>query len=1093
MTLQSVFLHLLNMSITAGWLVLAVAVLRLVFRRAPKWIHCLLWVMVAVRLLCPISIESALSLIPSAETVPVESFTYDTPAINSGVPVVDNAVNPVLSENFTPQPEASVNPMQVVTAVAAYVWVAGVAIMLLYAAIATIRLRVQVRESVRLRDNVFRCDRIASPFILGVIRPKIYLPTTLSDADEISVVAHEQTHLHRRDHWWKPLGFLLLTVYWFNPLLWVGYVLLCRDIESACDERVIREMDVSQRKSYSQALLTCSAPRHLVTACPLAFGETGVKSRIKSVLNYKKPAFWLIIVAIVATTVAAVCLLTNPTSDEKLDEALTEIILAENQSKHSGFAYPTEAHTVFGTRKKDDKITAYALVLYEEYYRDGTGALETVNSSHIPTAITLGTHEDGTYYCEEYWTPGDGTQYLPDMKEKFPFFYRIRVDTDKYYDVHHRQTLADAEEYFGLEGDDDSTSFENVALDSRGIIAPYVDNIGAVFGDVDYSNENLPVRVMNSLEEFQTFVSDYCSTQGSAASADSLLDLYTSPVFDRNVLVAVYYTDGSSSVQPQVVAMTSEAGSGKATLFVDVYSPYMQNDAVGSWIMLTTIDREYAENITTYSAQVRGYIASNQYAAAFKQAVEEPVGAQEEWRDRLTDNESMYLYKMTGRLSWGERSMKANSGTYIGAFNNEGVTYYVSADYSFICTEDKMAYLPAEDSDFLRELFMPRGGVTYITPYWREQLPAGMTTSKLPKKDYWLTLGHPMTYDKATQISGGYSLSKSDIKKIKNILKAVEWRSDAPDDAQLFEAYFMLDDSVKYYVNLDVWGESGYLYNGKEYATLTKEQSGQLDFMLNDCGSVSATHYLYGNYAESNKAERYFVLDVVWADDASLIGKKIRVNHKYTGGRGSPHIGTMIEASYDGTVIDDMIYALGWGEQDKDVFNNKVDVDDKGTFTGKVIHVADGSVLMDCYDKGKFDIVWVIYKNAYPNMKPQMGEEYTVTHDGMVMETYPQQVIATEMLAVSSTPLKNTFISAERALEIAMKHWNVEIGVMDQENGYYTTVYVLENPTEENPKYTIGKRYVDEQNGGPGNSALNGTLYIDAVTGEIIRDTTEPG
>ena len=328
--MESVFLHLVNMSITAGWLVLVVMVLRLVFRRAPKWIHCLLWALVALRLIFPLSIESAISLIPSAETVPVDTFLYETPIIHSGVPVVDNVVNPIISESLAPQPMDSVNPTQVVSTVATYVWVLGMVAMVLYALITTARLWWRVRESVSLRDNVRLCDRIATPFILGLFRPRIYLPTTLAAGDSASVLAHEQAHIRRRDHWWKPLGFLLLSVYWFHPLLWVGYILLCRDIEAACDEKVIHHMDVAQRKAYSASLLACSAPRHLITACPLAFGETGVKNRIKSVLNYKKPAFWIIIVAVVATVVAAVCLLTNPktpASDTQVEQPITRFNL----------------------------------------------------------------------------------------------------------------------------------------------------------------------------------------------------------------------------------------------------------------------------------------------------------------------------------------------------------------------------------------------------------------------------------------------------------------------------------------------------------------------------------------------------------------------------------------------------------------------------------------------------------------------------------------------------------------------------------------------------------------------------------------------
>ena len=447
--MESVFLHLLNMSITAGWLVLAVVALRLIFRRAPKWVHCLLWVLVAVRLMCPVSLESALSLIPSAETVPVEDFLYNTPSIHSGVPVVDAVVNPIISNDFAPTLENSVNPMQVVSVVAANLWVLGMVGMVLYAVISTLRLRHRVREAAFVRDNVWQCDAIATPFILGIIRPRIYLPTLLGAEEAKSVIAHEQAHLTRRDHWWKPLGFLLLTVYWFNPLLWLGYILLCRDIEAACDERVVQDMDVEGRKEYSRILLSCSAPRRLVTACPLAFGETGVKSRIKAVLNYRKPAFWLVLTAIVATVAAAVCLLTNPktTVSDDLDAALSRIILDYNRNEHRGDAYPTEAHTVLGVEKKRGNTVVYAMVLYEEYYLDQLGDLQVQSCSHIPTVLTVG-KKDGTYTLVDYRIPRDGSDFVKDIKTLFPARLRGKVDTSLYSEKHRAATLDAARQHF---------------------------------------------------------------------------------------------------------------------------------------------------------------------------------------------------------------------------------------------------------------------------------------------------------------------------------------------------------------------------------------------------------------------------------------------------------------------------------------------------------------------------------------------------------------------------------------------------------------------------------------------------------------------
>ena len=314
--MSGIFLKLLNLSISASWLVLVVLALRLVLKRAPKWVNVLLWGMVALRLMLPFSIESALSLIPSAETVSPEVVQFDpAPTITSSVEFIDNAVNPSLSESFAAAPSASANPLYVWTYLAGWVWLIGLAAMLAYALVSYLRLRRRVSASIPLRENIYVCDEVPSPFILGIVHPRIYLPSALDEAQRGSVLSHERAHLARRDHWWKPLGFALLAVYWFNPLLWLAYTLLCRDIELACDERVLRGMDAGQVKDYSSALLACSVPRRMLAACPLAFGEVGVGARVKNALRYKKPAFWVVAASVAVCVVVAVCFLTNPRTD----------------------------------------------------------------------------------------------------------------------------------------------------------------------------------------------------------------------------------------------------------------------------------------------------------------------------------------------------------------------------------------------------------------------------------------------------------------------------------------------------------------------------------------------------------------------------------------------------------------------------------------------------------------------------------------------------------------------------------------------------------------------------------------------------------
>lgn len=353
--MTDVFLGFLNRSLSAAILIFAIVLIRLVFKKAPKWLLCALWALAAVRLLCPVSVESVLSLIPSAETVQPEIVYSAAPAITSGIPAVDAIVNPPLQAAFTPDPVQSANPLQILTWLAAWVWLGGCAVLFLYAVISALRLRLRVCTAVRLEGNVFQSEFVPSPFILGVFRPRIYLPFGLEPGAQDMVLAHERAHLKRGDQLWKPLGFLLLTAYWFNPVCWLAYILFCRDIEAACDEKVVRELGDDCKTAYSRALLQCSVPRRMITACPLAFGETGVKGRIKSVLNYKKPAFWVVLAAVLVSIAVAVCFLTDPKTDTEQPEEDTPASTAADG--------PAEADSTLPTSEFFSSIQDYA-----EYY-----------------------------------------------------------------------------------------------------------------------------------------------------------------------------------------------------------------------------------------------------------------------------------------------------------------------------------------------------------------------------------------------------------------------------------------------------------------------------------------------------------------------------------------------------------------------------------------------------------------------------------------------------------------------------------------------------------------------------------------------------
>ncbi|NLZ56184.1 MAG: hypothetical protein GX900_05930 [Clostridiaceae bacterium] len=365
--MSAVFLKVLNMSITASWLILAVVVARLLMKKAPKWIACLLWAVVALRLIFPFSFESVLSLIPSIETIPPDIATLPKPAIDSGITIINKTINPIIKDSFSPNPVANVNPLQIVIDIASIIWVAGIVALLSYALISYLRLKKTVSASVAIRDRIMVCDEVKAPFILGVFRPRIYVPSSMGGETLEYVIDHEQAHLQRRDHWWKPLGYLLLTIYWFSPLCWVAYILLCRDIEMACDEKVIRDMDKDKVAAYSQALLDCGRSRRVIAVCPLAFGEVGVKERVKAALSYKKPLFWVVIVAVIACIVLAVCFLTNPVSSSQPTVAATDEIKQSSEIPASSPAQPQETGSNQDVKVAPSKPVTYLDTLRKKY------------------------------------------------------------------------------------------------------------------------------------------------------------------------------------------------------------------------------------------------------------------------------------------------------------------------------------------------------------------------------------------------------------------------------------------------------------------------------------------------------------------------------------------------------------------------------------------------------------------------------------------------------------------------------------------------------------------------------------------------------
>ena len=446
--MERIFIQLVNMSLVAGWLILAVLLIRGIFNKLPKLFRCVLWGLVALRLICPWSIESDMSIIPKAEIIAdnatkVDILSDKKEIVNNSEDVLHNEVldnNVIVNGNYeagnidtTVKEDSSVKSSQsnvkesslsVSISTLSKIWAVGIAAMAIYYAVSYVILKRKVRVSIRYDKNIYLCDNISSAFILGLIKPKIYVPSYLSEVELGNVIKHERAHLSRHDNWWKPIGFCLLSVYWFNPLIWIAYIIFCKDIELACDEKVIKTMNVAEVKEYSNTLLECSISCKLIVAAPLAFGEVAVKSRIKSVLNYKRPAFWVIIAGVVISIALVIGFMTKPISydksvDEVLDRFISEVILEEYKSKEINNCIPFESHYIIGAKEENNQAIVYMLVNYDGFVWEDND-VKSITGSFVPTVVTAKKDKAGRYVLEEYWKPRDGDFYGDDIREKFP-------------------------------------------------------------------------------------------------------------------------------------------------------------------------------------------------------------------------------------------------------------------------------------------------------------------------------------------------------------------------------------------------------------------------------------------------------------------------------------------------------------------------------------------------------------------------------------------------------------------------------------------------------------------------------------------------
>lgn len=438
--METVFLKVADMAYGAGWLILAVVFFRFLLKKAPKWMSCLLWALVAFKLFCPFTIESAFSLVPEGEPLPSQVMTEDRFQAPVGIKNMDTPVNAHSQESSHEEVTIPEEQEPDVLQILGIVWALGFTVFVLYGLIGYCRLARLTLARVNPEKGVFLCDNIDTPFILGILRPRICLPSAMKPEQAAYVIAHERMHLKRRDHLWKPLGFLLLAVYWFYPLVWLSYILFCRDMEAACDERVIREMGQESKKPYAQALLSCSVRQSPVTPCPLAFGEVGVKERVKNILHYKKPAFWVMAAAMVCFVIAAVCFLTSPKKEEAEAE---QNLVEEVTAKESGVVVAGDAaKQAEVTRKAQDTEEAESTEAQEELAqflwdwqaafcaRDGE-AIASIVTKELADRLLAGTEGSYSFGVSSPWpwdAESDAMLYEYDGERAVIYYYAMTSD-----------------------------------------------------------------------------------------------------------------------------------------------------------------------------------------------------------------------------------------------------------------------------------------------------------------------------------------------------------------------------------------------------------------------------------------------------------------------------------------------------------------------------------------------------------------------------------------------------------------------------------------------------------------------------------------
>ncbi|MBQ6451828.1 MAG: M56 family metallopeptidase [Solobacterium sp.] len=610
--MSAVFLGILKLSIRAGWLILAVIPLRILLQKSPKWIYCVLWGLVGIRLVCPVSLPGPFSLIPHVK-LPVTD-TYHIPLVNAGITVINEASEPIHYSTYTVSQSVGSGTEQGFRNVFTAVWIIGVVLMLVYALFSYLKLKRTVSASIPEEEDIMVCDDISSPFILGIIHPLIYLPSGLDEKVKESVISHERAHLQRHDHWWKPLGWLVLSIHWFNPLCWLAYILLCRDIEAACDEKVIRTMDRQCKAAYSEALLACRMQRRMITACPVAFGETGVKQRVRSILSYRKPALWIIIVSVLVCIIAGIGFLSDPAADTVMDEKLASSLEAAAREHHGYTTDPRPGFTavdadVMKIVQEKDSTTVYAWIMCEKYAYDG-GKVSHQSGSHIPTVITFDTSSDreDIYPVKEYWQPRDGSYYAGDIRAKFPILLWQRAFDVSGSEAQSERCRAKAEAYFAENG-----SSGGIQVNVKTAWAGWSDD-SRIFTEslnpetmLISSYRHLPVYKAETAEELRnlrsTFADILTLNQGhdEVPSFDETISGYDESFFDKHTLVLAYVSASSGTFRYAADDISTD-DSVFSVIVRQTNDPEVYTSDMAGWFIIAEVPKDLLAGITGYDA-----------------------------------------------------------------------------------------------------------------------------------------------------------------------------------------------------------------------------------------------------------------------------------------------------------------------------------------------------------------------------------------------------------------------------------------------------------------------------------------------------------